>query len=150
MDLAEHSRLDCRRFEVVADGLLSLVVSQLAIDNTMVPPLHRDGRARRTTQQNGKVLEEARRRKERTCPELVGEGCRARLIVLGVEVGGRWSEETAEFLSSLAWGKVRQAEARRAFLRRWQSVGLHSCEGVLNVSVGSRPGRLRWCDPVCV
>ena len=113
MDLAEHSRLDCRRLA------LSLVVSSL--------PWNRDGRARRgTAQQNGKPLEEARRRKERTYSELAGEGGRARLIVLGAEVGGRWSEETAEFLSSLAWAKVRelpeelQVEARRAWLRRWQ------------------------------
>ena len=127
MDLAEHSRLDCRRLEVVADGLPLFGGVQLAIDTTMVSPLHRDGRARRgTAQQNGKALEEARRRKERTYPELAGEGGRARLIVLGAEVGGRWSEETAEFLSSLAWAKVRelpeelQAEARRAWLRRWQ------------------------------
>ena len=64
-----------------------------------VSPLHSDGRARRgTAQQNGKALEEARHRKERTYPELVGEGGRARLIVLGAEVGGRWSKETAEFL----------------------------------------------------
>ena len=27
---------------------------------------------------------------------MVGEGCRARLVVLGAEVGGRWSQETAE------------------------------------------------------
>ena len=36
---------------------------------------------------------EARRRKERTCPELSGEGGRARLVV--------FSEETAKFLAAL-------------------------------------------------
>ena len=47
-------------------------------------------------------------------------------VVLGAEVGGRWSEETAEFLTALAWAKVRdlpdelQQEGRRAWLRRWQ------------------------------
>ena len=45
MDLAEHSRLDCRRLEVVADGLPLFGGVQLAIDTTMVSPLHRDGRA---------------------------------------------------------------------------------------------------------
>ena len=57
MDLAEHTRLDCRRLEVVADGLPLFGGVQLAIDTTMVSPLHRDGRSRRgTAQQNGKAL----------------------------------------------------------------------------------------------
>ena len=149
MDLAEYSRLDCRRLEVVADGLPLFGGVQLAIDTTMVSPLHRDGRARRgTAQQNGKALEEARRRKERTYPELAGEGGRAGLIVLGAEVGGRWSEETVEFLSSLAWAKVRELpeELHRAWLRRWQR--LLACTAAKAFSM-SRPGWLRWCDPVC-
>ena len=81
-----------------------------------------------TANTNGKALEMARRRKERTYPELAGEGGRARLVVLGAEVGGRWSTETAEFLSALAWAKVRelpeelQGDARRAWSRRWNMV----------------------------
>ena len=50
----------------------------------------------------GAVLKAARRRKERTHLELAGERGRVRLIVLAGEVGGRWSSETASFLSSLA------------------------------------------------
>ena len=74
---------------------------------------------------HGKALDEARKRKECTFPELAGEGGRARLVVLGAEVGGRWSQETVDFLSSLAWAKVRdlpeelQKDARRAWFRRW-------------------------------
>ena len=83
MDLAELNRLDNRRIEIVADGLHLFRGVQLATDTTMVSPLHRDGMARRgTAQQNGKALEEARRRTERTYPELAGEGGRARLVVL--------------------------------------------------------------------
>ena len=50
---------------------------------------------------------------------------RVRLVVLGAEVGGRWSQGTVDFLSSLAWAKVRdlpqelQEDARRAWFRRW-------------------------------
>ena len=44
----------------------------------------------------------ARRRKEATYPELVGRRARARLVVLGVEVGGRVSEETRSFVTQLA------------------------------------------------
>ena len=64
------------------------------IDTTKVSPLRRDGSAQPGVENaNGVALAEARRRKERTCPELSGEGERARLVVLGAEVGGRWSSE---------------------------------------------------------
>ena len=42
----------------------------------------------------GAKVTRARRRKETTYPELVGRHARARLVVLGVEVGGRFSMET--------------------------------------------------------
>ena len=48
-----------------------------------------------------------RQRKERRYPELVGRRGRARLVVLAVEVCGRWSQETQRFLSSLARAKAR-------------------------------------------
>ena len=82
--------------KVVADGLTLFRGAQLAIDTTMVSPLHRDGSARRRAADvDGAALEAARRRKERTYPELAGDGGRARLVVLAAEVGGRWSTETA-------------------------------------------------------
>ena len=68
------------------------------------------GMGRRAVAQPGlmaRLLDEARKRKEHTYPEIAGEGGRARLVVLGAEVGGQWSQETADFLSSLAWAKVR-------------------------------------------
>ena len=67
----------------------------------MVSPLHRDGTARRGAAFCGeKVREEARRRKEQTCS--AGQGGRARLVVLAATVGGRWSQETAQFSRGLA------------------------------------------------
>ena len=36
------------------------------------------------------------------CPELAGVGGRAKLVVLAAEVGGRWSQESRQFLLSLA------------------------------------------------
>ena len=88
LDLLQHNVVDSRRLEVVADGLPLHGGAQLAIDTTLVSPLHRDGRAiRGAAEKNGKALENARRRKERTYPELAGEGGRARLVVLGAEVG---------------------------------------------------------------
>ena len=57
---------------------------------------------------DGVVLETARRRKERRYPELVGPCSRGRLVVLAVEVGGRWSVETKSFLAHLAKARSRQ------------------------------------------
>ena len=75
MDLAVFNNLDGRRLEVVADGLTLWQGAQLAIDTTLVSPLRRDGSARpRAADHDGAALEEARRRKERTYPELSGDG----------------------------------------------------------------------------
>ena len=74
MDLAAHNALDNRRLEVVADGLTLWRGAQLAIDTTLVSPLRRDGTARaRAANHDGAALEDARRRKEATYPELSGE-----------------------------------------------------------------------------
>ena len=90
MDLAEFNNLDGRRLEVVADGLTLWQGAQLAIDTTLVSPLRCCGSARpRAADHNGAALDEARRRKERTHPELSGDGGRACLVVLATEVGGR-------------------------------------------------------------
>ena len=48
------------------------------------------------------ALAAARRIKERTYPELVDPGRRARLVVFILEVGGRWSEEAKIFIRLLA------------------------------------------------
>ena len=105
MDLAVFNNLDGRRLEVVADGLTLWHGAQLAIDTTLVSPLHQDGSARaRAADHNGAALVDARRRKERTYPELSGDGGRACLVVLATEVGGRWTEETATCLSAFGQG----------------------------------------------
>ena len=110
MDLAVFNNLDGRRLEVVADGLTLWQGAQLAINTTLVSPLRRDGSARpRAADHDGAALEDARHRKERTYPELTGDGGRARLVVLTAEVGGRWSIETAHFLASLAKAKAEAA-----------------------------------------
>ena len=80
MDLAIFDNLDGRRLEVVADGLPVHGGAQVAIDTTMVSPLHSNGVARRgASVKKGLALEAARKRKEMTYPELAGEGGRARL-----------------------------------------------------------------------
>ena len=74
------------------------------------------------------VLGAARRRKERRHPELVGSRSRARLVVLAVEVGGRFSAETSSFLAQLAKAKSReetplfQKPAEQAWRLRWAGI----------------------------
>ena len=68
---------------------------------------------------------------DRRYPELVGRRGRARLVVLAVEVCGRWSQETQRFLSSLARAKARSVppsmrkRVEQAWRLRWGS--LFSC-----------------------
>ena len=70
------------------------------------------------------VAETARANKERAYPELAS-GNRCLLVVLAIEVGGRFSQETGEFLKHLAMArsqttpKFLQASSVAAFERRW-------------------------------
>ena len=94
---------DGRRLEVVVDGLPLFGGAQLAVDTTLVSMLHCDGSPHRgAADVDGAVLVAARRRKERTNPELVRPGRRARLVVLAGDVAGRWSEEAVCFIGHLA------------------------------------------------
>ena len=105
---------DGRRLEVVVDG------AQLAVDTTVVSSLHCDGSPHREAADvDGAV------RKERTYPELVRPGRRARLVVLAGDVAGRWSEETVSFIRPLAKARVRgeptilKKRAEQAWRMRW-------------------------------
>ena len=129
LDLVPQGRQDGRRLEVVAEGLPLFHGAQLAIDTTLVSPVRRDGLPRaRCEREDGAALAMARRRKERTYPELTGRFGRAKLVVLACEVGGRWSDETQAFLRQLAKAKARteavllQSRARAAWLRRWMTI----------------------------
>ena len=56
----------------------------------------------------------ARKKREQTYPELL-EARRCRLVVLAFEVGGRWSNESLDFVRRLARAKARsQPEWLRA------------------------------------
>ena len=90
LDIADNARFDGRRLEV-ADGVSLWRGAQVSHrHHAGVPSSIRTG-------------QKARLRKERTHPELAGEGGRARLVVLA-EVGGRWSGETA--VSGKDWPRL--------------------------------------------
>ena len=113
----------------------------MAIDTTLVAVLKRDGTPRTGADRtNGVALASARQRKERTYPELSGEGGRATLVVLAAEVGGRWSTEARDFLVALAAAKTREAPllleslVKAAWFVRW------SCMLACTVVDGLAPG----------
>ena len=95
---------DTRRLEIVADGLPLFGGTQLATNTILVPTLHCDGSARRgVAHRDGVAPVAATRKKQRTCPELIGH-------TLGPdvgEVGGRWSDKARSFLCQLARAKAR-------------------------------------------
>ena len=113
--------------------------------------LHCDGSAHpRAAHVDGVVLVAARRRKERTYPELVNPRGRARLVA--GEVGGRWSEETRQFLSLLAKARARCEPVilrRRAVeIEVGRAPVLCSCQSVRGFLAGVAPrGRVGWGAP---
>ena len=133
-DLNIHnlSRVDDRRIEVIANGWPMWGGNQLAVDTTLVSPLTRSGEPRsRGGTYAGAALQDARRNKERTYPELL-HNRRCRLVVLGIEVGGRWSNEASSFIRMLAKARARssppslQAATTSALVSRWSALLAHA------------------------
>ena len=96
LDLSQVQGVDGRRLEVVGEGLTLFRGAQLAIDVTLVSALRGDGTASAiSATRPGAAFLVARRRKERTYPELAGEGGWTRRVILAGEVGGRWSQRVS-------------------------------------------------------
>ena len=120
---------DTRKIEVIANGLPLWGGKQLAIDTTVVSALTGRGRARGRAP--GVALAQARGRKEARYPELVDPASRCKLVVLGLEVGGRWSEEAVSFVQLLARHRAQECprllrrSAVQLFFNRW--TGLLAC-----------------------
>ena len=142
LDLLVPNVYDGRRLEIVAEGLPLFGGFQLVVDTTLVSPLRRDGSlSPNTAVRDGAALHAARRRKERTYPELVGLRARARLVVWAGEVGGRWSGETLTCLRLLA--VRRRAEAWR--LRWTHMLSCAAARSFRGLFVGASPQwRGRW------
>ena len=115
---------DARRLEVVANGLPSFHGAQVAVDVRLVCPIQRDGYPRPGADtEPGLALTQAEERKSRTYPEFGQQG-RCKLVVLALEVGGRWSTATQTFLRPLARGRAPASPSHsralaHALQRRW-------------------------------
>ena len=124
---------DGRRIEVVVDGLPMFHGAQLAVDTTLVSALKRNGQARpRAAAEDGAACKAARRTKDRTYPELSGRHGRARLVVIALEVGGRWSSEAWSFVHGLAIARAR--EEQQLLRRRAQAAWHRRFVGILAVA----------------
>ena len=116
---------DERELEVLATGLPCLAGAQLAVDVTLRSPVTGAGvpHARAATT-NAVAANAARADKEGKYPELTSSG-RCVLIVVALETGGRFSEETSNFLRDLSFARAREAppimrsSAQHAWHRRW-------------------------------
>ena len=99
--------------------------------NTGVPFTSDGAPGRRAGQYTGAALAQAQQTKERRFPELLHSG-RCRLVVLAVEVGGRFSHEAAKFLRTLAHARARsvppalQQATVLALISRWSALLAHS------------------------
>ena len=144
---------DGRRIEVVANGLPLWQGAQVAVDATIVSPVRRDGSARPgADSEPGLALAQALDRRHRTYPELQ-RARRCKLVVFGVELGGRISRSTLTFLRLLGRARARQrapwcvAGAQQALVRRWTvlaslaALRAHACSmlGAARGRVARRP-----------
>ena len=134
---------DEREIEVVASGLPLRHGAQLAVDITLRSALTSDWRASTyAASVNGAALDRARRDKETKCAELV-HGARCHLVVVAIETGRRWSDESMSFISQLASARSRDAPfplQRSAFLawrRRWTRMLAVSCSRAFACSLVS-------------
>ena len=132
LNVQHVQHIDDRRIEVIANGLALWGGAQLAVDTTLVSPLTRAGEPRRRAGRfAGAALTDARKAKARAYPELL-RNSRCRLVVLGIGVGGRWSEEATSFITSLARTKTRDTPAplrhaaATSLISRWTALLTHA------------------------
>ena len=125
MGIPGVEQYDGRRLEVVVTGLPIFNGVPLAVDATLVSPLHADGTPwPRADERSGVAIRRAEKDKATTYPELVQSPI-ALLTTLACEVGGRWSQKCQETISQLSHARARsvaqhlRAAYRRALEARW-------------------------------
>ena len=150
LDLLPQGRIDDRKMEVSSRWTSSIPrrATSSGCNPLLVSPVRGDGSARRQCgHHDGTALQEARRKKEHTYPELARpRGGRARLVVLGCEIGGRWSDEARDFVSQLPKAKSAgnpsncELSVRHAWFRRWSTLLACSAAGSFGLSLPEHCG----------
>ena len=138
--------LDHRTIEVLANGLPLFHGAQLAVDTTLVSPVGRDGTARVQAHLiPGAALTAAERRKRRYVYPELHTAARCRLVIIALEIGGRWSEEAADFIRRAASARARgdpvslRRAAAAAYAHRWVGIGSVAAQRALASSLLELP-----------
>ena len=109
---------DERRLEVLAMGLPSRSGAQVAVDVTLRSALDTHGIAKpRAANDDAIVADSARKDKEGTYPELLESG-RCQLVVLALEVGGRFSTESCKFIEEPAFARAARLRSAHVLASR--------------------------------
>ena len=119
---------DGRNIEIVATGLPTEHGIPVAVDATMVSPLHANGLLfAGADARPGVALARGERSKQSTYPELTSSP-QLRLLTAGIEVGGRMNRSALKLLADLATARA-ESEPRilrsiiaRAFRARWTTM----------------------------
>ena len=108
---------------------LDVPVHDARRDATLVSPVTREGlpQAGAATHPGSALRNAARRKRRQTYPEL-DRSRRCRLVVFGLDVGGRWDSEAATFVRLLARARAAgtpaalRASAQAAWVLRWSGI----------------------------
>ena len=156
---------DGRKIEIVATGLPMARGLPVAVDATLVSPLHADGSAwAKADVTPGVSFGRARADKKRTYPELFSSSV-VHIVVAAMETGGRMSREALELLDAAAAVRASteprplRRQAARAWRSRWCTMLAVAAQDALAatlVSEGARcldaaageapPGTEVWLD----
>ena len=125
------------------------------MDATLVSPVRRNGVAYpKAAVEDGVRLEAARVRKDKKYPELLTTR-RCKLVVVAMEVGGRWSDEAWTFLSLLAQAKAAtgpktlQQSMQYRLVRRWsQMISVAAQAGFAATLLGESSTQTPPCNSV--
>ena len=128
---------DNRTIEVLANGLPLFHGAQLAVDTTLVSPVGRDGTARVQAHLiPGAALTAAAQRKRRYVYPELRTAARCRLVIIALEIGGRWSDASARARGDPV--SLRPAVAA-AYAHRWVGIASVAAQRALASSLLELP-----------
>ena len=141
-----HGRLKCwRRTSLVTEGCSWQWTSLCAAFLTCQGEDHTHA-----ADTDGAMLTKARADKEEVYTELATSG-RCKLIVMAMETGGRWSEESVAVLRELTHAKAQEAPSFKRFSvglmweRRWTRILAVTCATAFAASLVEPARHISWC-----
>ena len=124
---SSQNKNGARHIEVVCNGLNLWHRTQRAVVSPVTRELPQTGAATHPGSALHALRNAARRKRRQTYPEL-DRSRRCRLVVFGLEVGGRWDSEAATFVRLLVRARAARAPAalrasvQAAWVLRWSGI----------------------------